>query len=134
MKYWLCKSDPETYSWDEFVRDGSTMWDGVRNYEARNNMRHMKLGDKVLIYHSQTTRTIVGLSEVSREALPDPTADDDKWVAVELTAKRTLAKPLSLAEIKSIPDLQNIALVKRSRLSIMPLTKKEFDLIIELTS
>ena len=132
MKYWLVKQEPETYSFDDLLKDGKTIWDGVRNYQARNNLREMKRGDKVLFYHSVSEKAVVGISEVSRENFPDPT--DEKWIAVELKPLEKFAKPVTLNEIKAHKDLQNIALVKHSRLSVMPLTREEFETILEVVS
>jgi predicted RNA-binding protein with PUA-like domain len=132
MQHWLVKQEPEDYSWDDFVRDGKTDWEGVRNYQARNNPQKMKIGDQVLFYHSVKPRTVVGIAEVSREAFPDATADDPRWVAAELKPVRPLAKQVSLDEIKATPSLSEVALIKQSRLSVMPLEPKEFQIIIDL--
>jgi predicted RNA-binding protein with PUA-like domain len=132
MKFWLVKSDPDSYGWDEFEKDGNTDWDGVRNYQARNNLQEMKKGDKVLFYHSVTTRDVVGVAEVAKEAYQDPTTDDDRWVAVELKVDKKLKYPVNLKDIKQVKQLENIALIKQSRLSVMPLTKTEFDTIIKM--
>lgn len=132
MNFWLVKSDPETYGWDEFEKDGKTDWDGVRNYQARNNLQEMKKGDKVLFYHSVTTRDVVGVADVSKEAYQDPTTDDDRWVAVELKVDKKLKNPVNLKDIKQVKKLEDIALIKQSRLSVMPLTKTEFDTIIKM--
>lgn len=128
-QYWLVKSDPDEYGWPELVAAGEDMWDGVRNYQARNNLRAMKVGDEVLFYHSQKARCVVGVATVTREAYPDPTTDDDRWSAVDLAAGKALPNPVSLADIKATPALAEIPLVKTSRLSVMPLPKKAFDLI-----
>jgi predicted RNA-binding protein with PUA-like domain len=130
MKYWLVKQEPEAYSFVDLVKDGVTDWTGVRNFQARNNLRAMKRGDKVLFYHSVSEKSVVGLAEVSREEFPDPT--DEKWIAVEIKAVEKFAKPVSLEQIKAEAGLQNIALIKQSRLSVMPLTEDEFDLILKL--
>ena len=134
MNYWLVKSDPDSYGWDEFEKDGKTDWDGVRNYQARNNLQEMKKGDKVLFYHSVTTRDVVGIAEVLKSAYQDPTIDDDRWVAVELKVDKKLTNPVNLKEIKQVKQLENIALIKQSRLSVMPLTKTEFDTIIKMAN
>ncbi|HLS29189.1 MAG TPA: EVE domain-containing protein [Opitutales bacterium] len=132
MNYWLVKQEPEDYSWDDLVRDGKTVWDGVRNYQARNNLKNMKVGDRVFFYHSVKERRIVGIAEVVREAFPDPTIDDDRWVAVELKAVEPIANPVSLDQIKKDASLAEIPLVRQSRLSVMPLEKEVFDRILEL--
>lgn len=132
MKYWLIKQEPETFSWDDFVRDGKAIWDGVRNYQARNNLQTMKKGDRVLFYHSAGPREAVGIAEVTREAFPDPTTDDDRWVAVELRPVKPLKKPVSLQTIKETPELSEIALIRQSRLSVMPLAAREFKAIVKL--
>ncbi len=130
MNYWLVKQEPEKYSFDKLIADGKTVWDGVRNYQARNNLREMKTGDKVLFYHSVSEKGVVGLAEVSKENFPDPS--DKKWIAVEFVPLEKFANPVTLDEIKSQKDLQNIALIKQSRLSVMPLTKKEFETILSM--
>jgi predicted RNA-binding protein with PUA-like domain len=128
MNYWLVKSDPETYSWDDMKNENTTIWTGVRNYQARNNLKAMKKGDLVLFYHSQSDKSIVGITKVVKEYYPDPTSDDNKnWVAVDLQYYSDLIKPISLDEIKNNPKLSNIALIKQSRLSVMPLTKEEYE-------
>lgn len=130
MKYWLVKQEPEAYSFDDLIADGKTVWTGVRNFQARNNLRDMKIGDKVLFYHSVTEKSVVGLAEVSREEFVDPT--DEKWIAVEIKPVEKFAKPATLAQIKAEKLLENIALIKQSRLSVMPLTKKEFETILKI--
>jgi predicted RNA-binding protein with PUA-like domain len=130
MNYWLVKSEPETYSWDKFVQLGKDHWDGVRNYAARNHLKNMVLGDWVLFYHSGDDRQVVGIAQVSREHYPDPSTDDPQWVAVELTPLKPLPKPVTLKTIKADPDLQHIALVRQSRLSVMPLEQADFERII----
>lgn len=132
--YYLVKSEPFKYSWDQFVKDGSTFWDGVRNYQARNVLQQMKSGDLVLFYHSNEGKEVVGVAKVIKEAYQDPTIDDAKWVAVDIQPVTPLAKPVSLAEIKADPLLQNVALVKQGRLSVMPLTQGEFDRILEMST
>ena len=131
MKYWLVKQEPDKYSFDDLIADGKTFWDGVRNYQARNNLREMKIGDKILFYHSVSDKKIAGLAEVSRENFPDP--NDEKWIAVEIKPLEKFAKPVTLDEIKTHKDLQNIALIKQSRLSVMPLTREEFEMIEKLS-
>jgi len=131
MNYWLVKQEPESYSFDDLLRDGKTDWTGVRNYQARNNLRAMRAGDKVLFYHSGAEKSVVGLAEVWREEFPDPT--DEKWIAVEIKPVEKLSKPVALTEIKSEKSLENIALIKQSRLSVVPLTKAEFEVIKKLS-
>ncbi|MGI9056427.1 MAG: EVE domain-containing protein [Pyrinomonadaceae bacterium] len=131
MNYWLVKQEPEKYSFDDLVKDKKTVWDGVRNYQARNNLRDMKTGDQVLFYHSVSEKAVVGLAEVSKENFPDPV--DEKWLAVELKPIEKFKKAVTLDEIKSEKTLENIALIKQSRLSVMPLTKKEFEKILNLS-
>ena len=131
MKYWLVKSEPFKYSWDRFRQDGSTYWDGVRNYQARNNLQAMKVGDQVLYYHSNEGLAVVGVARVTKEAYQDPTTNDERWVVVDLEPVEPLATPVTLSEIKHDPRLKNIALIKQSRLSVMPVTKKEFEVIVK---
>lgn len=130
MKYWLVKSEPFKYSWADFLKDGWTYWDGVRNYQARNNLKVMKMGDLVLYYHSDEGLEVVGVAEVIREAYQDPTSEDENWVVVDLKPKETLKKPVSLIEIKKDKRLKDIALIKQSRLSVLPVTKEEFEVIV----
>jgi predicted RNA-binding protein with PUA-like domain len=134
MKYWLVKSEPSTYSWSDLVRDGSTFWDGVRNFQARNNLQAMRVGDEVLFYHSVNEKCVVGIARVSRQAYPDPTTEDPRWVAVDLKPVRALARPVELEEIKKQPKLADIALVRQSRLSVLPLSASEFKAIVKLGS
>jgi predicted RNA-binding protein with PUA-like domain len=134
MKYWLAKSEPTKYSWADFVLDGSTFWDGVRNYQARNNLAAMKVGDQVLFYHSVIGKEVVGIACVSRESYPDPTIDDERWVVVDLKPLKALPRPVTLDAIKKTQDLSGIALVKQSRLSVVPLSAKEFKAIVKLGS
>jgi predicted RNA-binding protein with PUA-like domain len=131
MNFWLVKQEPGTYSFDDLIKDRKTIWDGVRNYQARNNLQAMRRGDKVLSYHSGAEKSVVGLAEVSRENFPDPT--DEKWIAVEIKPIEKFKKPVTLDEIKVENSLENIALIKQSRLSIMPLTKEEFEIIVKLS-
>lgn len=131
MKYWLVKQEPEKYSFDDLMRDGKTVWDGVRNYQARNNLREMRLKDKVLFYHSVTEKAVVGIAEVSKESFADPT--DEKWLVVEIAPVEKFAGTVTLDEIKAEKSLENIALIKQSRLSVMPLTNEEFNTITLLT-
>lgn len=132
MQYWLVKSEPNAYSWSEFVADGGTYWDGVRNYQARNNMRAMKRGDRVLFYHSVSDKEVVGVARVARQSYPDPTTEDDRWVVVDLKPVEPLPRPVTLDRIKAEPSLSEIALVKQSRLSVLPLTAAEFETIVRL--
>jgi predicted RNA-binding protein with PUA-like domain len=130
---WLVKTEPETYSWERMVREGRACWDGVRNFTARNGLRSMRAGDRVLVYHSGARREVVGLARVAREAYPDPTATDPRWVAVDLVPERALAHPVSLARIKADAALRGIALVRQSRLSVMPLPSAAFARILALS-
>ena len=132
MNYWLVKSDPETYGWKELVKDKKTDWTGVRNYAARIHLKAMKKGDEVLFYHSNEGMDVVGITKVSKEFFQDPTTDDVAWVAIELTALKPLAKPVTLAEMKTKKELINIGLIKIGRLSVMPLAKIEFDFILKM--
>jgi predicted RNA-binding protein with PUA-like domain len=127
---WLVKQEPETYSWDDFVRDGGTDWTGVRNFQARNNLRQMKAGDRVLFYHSGTGKCVVGIAEVAKAGYPDPTADDPQWVAVDLKPVKPLTEPVPLASIRYHAKLTNLPLIRQSQLSVMPLTKEEFETIV----
>ena len=130
MKYWLVKSEPFKYSWADFLKDGWTYWDGVRNFQARNNLKVMRKGDMVLYYHSNEGLEVVGVAKVIREACQDPTSEDENWVVVDLKPKETLKKPVSLIEIKKDKRLKDIALIKQSRLSVLPVTKEEFEVIV----
>lgn len=132
MNYWLVKQEPSKYNWEQFVQDRETYWDGVRNYQARNNLRAMKIGDLVLFYHSVTGKEIKGIAKVSREAYPDPTTEDPRWVVVNLKLAVPMKNPVTLEDIKGHPALQSIALVKQSRLSVLPVTKKEFQIILKM--
>lgn len=134
MKYWLVKSEPEKYSWDKFVEDGRTFWDGVRNYTARNNLRDMKEGDLVLFYHSNEGKEIVGIAKVVKEAYQDPTTDDTNWVVVELSPVEKLKKPVTLAQVKADENLKEMQLVKLSRLSVASIKAEEFDHILKLAN
>jgi predicted RNA-binding protein with PUA-like domain len=130
--HWLAKSEPSAYSWDQLVSDGATRWDGVRNPQARNNLAGMQKGDLVLFYHSGASREIVGVMRVARAAYPDPKADDPRWLCVDVEHVKALARPVGLAMIKADPELRGIALVKQSRLSVMPLEKDQFEHILSL--
>lgn len=132
MQYWLVKSEPETYSWERFVKEGRACWDGVRNFQARNNLQQMQPGDLVLFYHSVSEKAIVGMAKVDKPAYPDPTADDAKWVAVDLVPVRDFRDAVTLDQIKKDPRLENIALLRQSRLSVMPLKAEEFDVLLAL--
>jgi predicted RNA-binding protein with PUA-like domain len=131
MNYWMVKQEPEKYSFDDLLKDGKTTWDGVRNYQARNNLQAMRVGDQVLFYHSMSEKAVVGLAEISRESFSDPT--DEKWMAVEIKPIEKFAKTVTLNEIKAAKDLENIALIKQFRLSVMSLTKAEFEAILRIT-
>ena len=133
MNYWLVKSEPSVYSWEQLVTDGKTCWDGVRNFAARLHLLAMKKGDHVMFYHSNEGLAVAGIAKVAATAYHDPTADDERWVAVDLVPYKALKRPVSLAEIKKEPRLKNIALVRIGRLSVMPLTKEEYEVIIELS-
>src|SRR6476469_5716702 len=131
---WLVKQEPETYSWDDFVRDGRTDWTGVRNFQARNNLRQMKAGDRVLFYHSSTGKCVVGIAEVAKAAYADPTADDPQWVAVDIKPVKPLKEAVPLTTIRYTAKLANLPLIRQSQLSVMPLTKEEFDTIVAMGS
>ena len=132
MNYWLVKQEPEKYSFDDLIKDGATDWTGVRNFQARNNLRAMKSGDKVLFYHSVSETAIVGVAEVSKEAFQDSTDETGKWIAVEIKPLEKFEKSVTLDEIKADENLQNIELIKQSKLSVMPLTRDEFETISKL--
>ena len=134
MAYWLLKSEPFKYSWEQLEKDKKTFWDGVRNYAASNNLRAMKKGDLAFFYHSNEGLEIVGIVKIIKEAYQDPTTKEEAWVAVDVAPFKKLKKPVTLAQIKSDKRLQNIALVKLSRLSVQPVTSEEWDFIIELAS
>lgn len=134
MNHWLVKSEPFKYSWDKFNKDGRTFWDGVRNYQARNNLREMKEGDLVLFYHSNEGKEVVGIAKVVKESYQDPTTTDPNWVVVDLAPVEALKKPVTLEQIKKDSRLQNISLVKQGRLSVMGLKAEEFDRILELAN
>ena len=132
MAYWLVKSEPFKYSWDQFVKDKQTFWDGVRNYAARNNLRAMKKGDEVLFYHSNEGTEIVGIAKVAKEAYQDPTTDDTNWVVVDLKPVKKIKKPVTLSQVKADDRLKNMALVRLGRLSVQPVTDEEWDIIMQL--
>ncbi len=129
-QYWLVKSEPGSYSWADLVRDGRTAWTGVRNYAARLHLKGMQPGDEVLFYHSGDAKSVVGLARVTKAAFPDPTADEEGWVAVELAPVKPLAHPVTLAQIKADATLKDIALVRQGRLSVMPLRPAEYSRIV----
>lgn len=131
MNYWLVKQEPDSYSWDDFVKDGATDWTGVRNFQARNNLKAMKKGDKVLYYHSNIGKEVVGIAEVSKEAFPDPT--DEKWVATELKPVKALKKPVTLTQMKANLALAELKLIRQSQLSVSPVTKDQYDEIISMS-
>ncbi len=134
MNYWLLKSEPDTWSWDNQVKGGASMWDGVRNYQARNNLKEMKKNDLCFFYHSVTERSIVGIVKVVKEHYQDPTDKTDRFVVVDVKATKRLKKPVTLDQIKENNKLKNIALVKQSRLSVMPIKKNEWNEIIKMSS
>lgn len=133
MNYWLVKTEKSAFSYDDLEKNGRTDWDGVRNYQARNNLKAMETGDLSLIYHSVNDREVVGIAKITSSFYQDPTTDDDRWVAVEMKPHQRLKKCVSLKEIKATPELENIALVKHSRLSVMPLEKEAFDKIVAMS-
>jgi predicted RNA-binding protein with PUA-like domain len=132
MNYWLVKSEPFKYSWEKFVKDGKTFWDGVRNYGARNNLRAMKKGDHVFFYHSNEGLAIVGIAEVVKEAYQDPTTKDTNWVVVDLKPLKAMKRPVTLAEIKAEPSLANMDLVRLSRQSVGAVRVTEYDKILQM--
>ena len=134
MKYWLLKSEPNAWSWNNQVKEGASMWDGVRNYQARNNLKEMKKNDLCFFYHSVTEKSIVGIVKVVKEYYPDPTDKTDRFVVVDVKATKKLKNPVSLDQIKENNKLKDIALVKQSRLSVMPLKKTEWDIIIKMSN
>ncbi|MCC5930683.1 MAG: EVE domain-containing protein [Cyclobacteriaceae bacterium] len=131
MKYWLVKTEPETYGWIDFEGKGPQIWEGVRNYQARNHLKEMKTGDEVLFYHSGKNAEVVGIANVVKEYYPDPSADKGDWVAVDLQSVRLLKRPVSLAEIKKDDRFQDTMLVRNSRLSVAPLTNEQYYWILE---
>ena len=133
MKYWLLKSEPDAWSWDNQVKEGASMWDGVRNYQARNNLKNMKKNDLCFFYHSVTEKSVVGIVKVVKEHYPDPTDETHRFVVVDVKAIKKLKNSVSLDQIKANKKLKNIALIKQSRLSVMPLRKIEWDTIIKMS-
>jgi predicted RNA-binding protein with PUA-like domain len=132
MNYWLVKSEPEAYSWSQFLKDGKTAWTGVRNFAARNHLRAMKKGDLVGFYHSGEEKSVVGLARVVKEFYPDPTAEEGDWSCVDLAAVKALTKPVTLAQIKSDKVLKEMEIVRQSRLSVSPLTREQFERLLKL--
>lgn len=132
MNYWLAKTEPDVFSWDDLIKQGVSMWDGVRNYQARNNLRLMKKGDLVLIYYSGKNPGIIGIAEVVKEHYPDPTAKEGDWSVTDMKPVRLLKRFISLQEVKANPVLQTMVLLKSSRLSVQPVKKEEFGHILEM--
>jgi predicted RNA-binding protein with PUA-like domain len=132
MNHWIVKSEPESYSWSNLLKEGRAAWTGIRNFQARNNLRSMKKGDQVLFFHSVSEKQIVGLTRVAREAYPDPTAQEGDWVCVDLIPAKTLTRPVTLAAIKTDAAVKDIPMVKNSRLSVTPLTKLQFDRLMAM--
>jgi predicted RNA-binding protein with PUA-like domain len=132
MSYWLVKSEPEAYSWSQFVKDGKTAWTGVRNFAARNHLRAMKRGDLVFFYHSGEEKSVVGLARLLKQFYRDSTADEGDWSAVDLAPEKTLAKPVTLAQIKGDKILREMPLVKQSRLSVSPMSRVQFERLLQL--
>jgi predicted RNA-binding protein with PUA-like domain len=130
--YWLAKSEPEAYSWNDLVKDGKTVWTGVRNFQARNNLRAMKAGDLVMFYHSVSDKQVVGIAKVAKEFYPDPTADEGDWSVVDLAPHKPLKKAVTLEQIKADAALKEMLLVRQSRLSVTPLTEAQFKRLLEL--
>lgn len=132
MNHWLIKSEPNTYSWDDFVKLGRDHWDGVRNYAARMHMMNMKVGDLALFYHSVNDKCVVGVAKVVKEHYPDPTTDDDRWVVIDLVPEFKLDKEVTLEQIKNDSRLSEMVLVNNSRLSVQPVKKEEFDIVLSM--
>ena len=132
VAHWLIKSEPSKYAWNELEKDGRTFWEGVRNFEARNNLRAMKLGDLCLFYHSNEGKEVVGIAKVIREAYPDPTAAEEDWSVVDVAPLKPLRHAVGLDVIKSDPALVEIQLLKRSRLSVVPVSREHFEVILKL--
>jgi predicted RNA-binding protein with PUA-like domain len=131
MNYWLMKTEPETFSWDDLVRDKKAGWDGVRNFQARTHLKNMKKGDEAFVYHTGDEKSVVGIARITKEHYPDPS--DNAWVAVEIVPVRKLKKPVTLAQIKADKRLTNMVLVKASRLSVQPVKPEEFDMVVALS-
>ncbi|HEY0298040.1 MAG TPA: EVE domain-containing protein [Arachidicoccus sp.] len=134
MAHWLVKSEPFKYSWEKFVEDKQTFWDGVRNYQARNNLRAMKKGEEVFFYHSNEGMQVVGIAKVVKESYQDPTTDDEHWVAVDLKPVKKLKKPVTLAQMKAEKKLQNLALIRQGRLSVCPVSDEEWETILAMSN
>lgn len=130
--YWLIKTEPKVYSWIDLLQEEIGCWDGVRNYQARNNLQKMRMGDPLFFYHSTPEKTIVGVAEVVKEAYSDPTTSDDRWVAVDISPQKKLPIPVTLGQLKSNEHLENMALLKQSRLSVSPVTFQEYKIISKL--
>lgn len=133
MNYWIIKSEPFKYSWDQLVEDGWTFWDGVKNYQARNNLRDMQVGDYCLFYHSNKGLEIVGIAKVIKEAYQDPTTDDERWVAVDVEPVKPLKNTVTLKQMKATEELADLGLIRQGRLSVIPCSKEHFDIIMELS-
>ncbi|MDQ3622465.1 MAG: EVE domain-containing protein [Verrucomicrobiota bacterium] len=131
-QFWIVKQEPTAYSWDTFVRDGKTAWTGVRNFQARENLRAMRKGDRVLFYHSVIGKAVIGIARVFREAYPDPTAKEGEWVCVDLVPVKALQRPVTLEEIKATPALAGLTLVRQPRLSVLELRAEEYEMIVAL--
>jgi predicted RNA-binding protein with PUA-like domain len=132
LQYWLLKSEPDCFSYEDLLAKGREHWDGVRNYQARNNLSAMHIGDLCLFYHSVSEKAVVGIAEVASTAYPDPTTDDDRWGVVDVVPKKKLKRPVTLAEIKENPALQDMKLIRQSRLSVTPLTEDEFNEVLKM--
>lgn len=132
MNYWLIKSEPGTYSWSDLERDKKTLWDGVRNYQARNNLKAMEVGDLCLYYHSVNEKQVVGVAKVVKAFYPDPTAKEGDWVVVDVAPQQKLKSPVTLAQVKGEERLSEMVLVRNSRLSVQPVKKEEFDIILAM--
>ena len=131
MNYWLMKTEPDTFSWDDLIRDKKAGWDGVRNFQARTHLKNMKKGDEAFFYHTGDEKAVIGVAKITKEYYPDPT--DNEWVAVEIVPVKKLKKPVTLAQIKADKRLSNMVLVKASRLSVQPVKPEEFDMVVALS-
>ena len=131
-RYWLIKSEPAAYGWDDLVRDGETLWDGVRNHRAAMNLRAMKAGEQAFFYHSVTGKEIVGVAEISEAGLTDPKDPEGKWPAVRIKPVRALGRPVTLAEVKAEPKLKDMELIRQSRLSVCPVRSEEWKLVLAM--
>ncbi len=134
MNYWILKSEPDVYSYDDLVKQGTGCWDGVRNFAARNNLKSMNVGDFAFFYHSNIGKEIVGVAKVVKGAYQDPTTEDPNWVSVDVSPERKLKRPVSLKELKEDPKMQNLGLVRLSRLSVIPITEEDFNYIVDLST